>query len=291
MGDTSTTQARAYAGDPSQPLIMIWPGWGMGARYYRPLAEHLSAAGFPTAIGELRGQGESSARPSRSETWGYHDMVSEDYPRTVRGVKARLGLEPDHPTVLLCHSMGGQIGTLFLTRPECHELNVIGMIGVGAGTPYFKGFEGKNRWRLAIGAPLMRLTSTFIGYQPEGILDLAGYGMQARRHVIEWSHLALANNFNKVHTTDVPYPERLKEITPQVLLLRFAGDEDCPRASMDNLAAQIPRAHVQLEELPEELGHNRWARNPEAIVRRVQQWISAQSAGQDPNPHSAFRGS
>ncbi|WP_392452113.1 alpha/beta fold hydrolase [Corynebacterium dentalis] len=156
MPDGSTSSVRLFdansetSASPHKPLIVIWPGFGMGARYYDPIALELAARGYPTATGELRGQGSSTAVASRKKTWGYHDLASQDYPTTVRAAKKELGLAEDHPTLLLCHSMGGQIASLFLARPEAEMLNVQGMIGVGAGTPYYKSFSGDSEASVAV---------------------------------------------------------------------------------------------------------------------------------------------
>lgn len=90
----------------------------MGARYFRPTAQELADRGYPVVIGELRGQGRSSAKASRTARWWYHDTASQDYPGTICAAKEELGLPLDHPTVLLAHSMGGQVASLFLARPE-----------------------------------------------------------------------------------------------------------------------------------------------------------------------------
>lgn len=94
MPDGSITPVHFWSGG-TKPLVMIWPGFGMGAYYYRPIASELADRGFPVAIGELRGQGLSSARASRRNQWGYHDLASVDFPRQIEAVKAELGVPRD----------------------------------------------------------------------------------------------------------------------------------------------------------------------------------------------------
>ena len=64
--------------DGKKPLVILWPGFGVGARYYEPIAKELAARGWIIAIGELHGQGESTAAASRTQDWGYHDLASSD---------------------------------------------------------------------------------------------------------------------------------------------------------------------------------------------------------------------
>lgn len=78
--------------DGKKPLVILWPGFGVGARYYEPIAKELATRGWIVAIGELHGQGESTAAASRTQDWGYHDLASSDFPRTIRAVKRRLEL-------------------------------------------------------------------------------------------------------------------------------------------------------------------------------------------------------
>lgn len=111
MPDESTSQVRifeprdhGYEGplgtaesEIRRPLVVIWPGFGMGARYFDPMGRELASRGYHVASGELRGQGTSTARATRKHTWGYHHLASQDYPLTIRAVKQDLGLDADYP--------------------------------------------------------------------------------------------------------------------------------------------------------------------------------------------------
>lgn len=284
MADASTSSVRVFqgaslggdatSGTPvTAPLVVIWPGFGMGARYYDPIAWELVDRGYPVATGELRGQGTSTARASRFKRWGYHDLASGDYPRTIAAAKEAHGLAADHPVVLLCHSMGGQIASLFVARPEAAELNVVGVMGVGAGSPYWAGFNSPERWRLRYGTYLVRVTVALLGYQPAGVLDFAGYGCQAGPHLREWFRYAHTNRLMRLRGADMDYEAARRKVEVPVLLTRFVNDGDCPLGSAANLAADLPAASPQVEELPEKLGHNRWAREPVVAADRLEQFM------------------
>ena len=256
----------------ARPVIVVWPGFGMGARYYDPIAWELADRGFPVITGELRGQGSSTARASRKHKWGYHHLASGDYPRTIRAAKEALGVNRNHPTLMLCHSMGGQIGSLFLARPEAEELGIRGMMGVGSGTPYYKGFKGKQRMRLQWGTYQIMLNILLFGYQPAGALDLAGYGRQSGVQLREWFRYGQTNRLHKLRDQDMDYEEAKKSVRLPVLFTRCANDEDCPLASAQHLADELPAAQVKVEELDSQLGHNRWAREPKLVSDRLEEF-------------------
>lgn len=257
------------------PLVMLWPGFGMGASYYRPIARELAARGYPVATGELRGQGASTARATRAGRWGYHDLAAEDYPRTILAVKSHLSLPVDHPTVLLTHSMGGQVGVLFLARDDARELNVRGLFGVGSGSPHLPTFPTPMRRRLRLGTILLGRIGGSLGFWPGKVAgwDPVGYGRQSGQHMAEWRRLALHNTFAELGGADLDYPAAMREVELPVLLTRFANDLDCPRASSTALAEHLPKAGLRIEELAGDLGHNRWARQPQVTADRFERFL------------------
>ncbi|AIT60723.1 alpha/beta fold hydrolase [Corynebacterium doosanense] len=274
-GSVSALTVHRPADPSARPLIVVWPGLGVGASYYRPLVEELAARGFPAVCGELRGQGENTAHPERSQRWGYHDMAAQDYPLTIRAVKQELGLPEDHPTVLFCHSMGGQIATVFLARPEARELGVVAMYGVGSGSPHYPAFTNPTRNRVRYGSLFMRVVSKVLGYWPGTIAgkDIAGYGRQADPHMAEWSRFSWTNKLDKLSGADMDYPEEQKKIVVPILLTRYNNDDDCPIASCEAMAENLPAADVRIEQFEGDLGHNRWARQPVAVVDRLEAFV------------------
>lgn len=274
--DHGYTESHDAADDETRtPLVIIWPGFGMGARYFDPMGRELASRGYRVASGELRGQGNSTAKATRKHTWGYHHLASQDYPRTVRAVKRDLGLAADYPTVFLCHSLSGQIAPLFFTREEAAELNVQGFFGVGAGSPYYPGYFGTMRRKLRLGTILIRAIVTIFGYQPAGKLDLTGYGRQAKHQMLEWSKYSRTNEQRGLLGEDRDYEDAKHVLTIPVVLTRFDNDRDCTRGAVENLAASMPNADITIESYTEQLGHNRWARKPQKIADRFDDYVAA----------------
>ena len=271
---SSNRTSKSTANDSAKPLVIIWPGLGMGARYFDPMGRELATRGFLVASGELRGQGTSTAQATRAHTWGYHHLASQDYPLTIKSVKEDLGLAVDHPTVFLCHSLSGQIAPLFFTREEATKLNVQGFFGVGAGSPYYPGYSGSIRRKLRIGTVIIKAIVSAIGYQPAGILDLTGYGRQAKHIMLEWGKYSHTNQQRNLLGEDRDYEDAKHNLTIPFVLTRFDNDTDCTRGAAENLAAGMPNADIYIEEYPEQLGHNRWARQPEIIAHRFEKFVS-----------------
>ncbi len=59
--------------------------------------------------------------------------------------------------------MGGQIGSLLLARPEDRELGLIGLMGVGTGSPFARAFPNPERRRLRIGGLMMGTVGRILG--------------------------------------------------------------------------------------------------------------------------------
>ncbi len=276
--DTPRDAAAPAASAPApRGIVMIWPGFGMAARYYRPMARELARRGFWSVIAELHSQGGQTAVASRKSNWGYHDLASVDYPYAIALARREYARQyalstADSETVpvyLLCHSMGGQIATLYLSRPEA---DVDAVMMVGSGVPHYRNFSGKHRNRLLFGAPAMRLGAHLWGYWPGGRFDPAGFGRQAGYQVREWARFALTGRLLPKHT-DFDYEQAIGQVTTPVLITTCNGDYDCPPKSAQDLAARLHRA-AKFEFIEQRLGHNRWAREPETVANRFEQFLT-----------------
>ena len=105
-GHRWTLLARA----PQRPRArLLWlPALGVAARHYLPLAEALAARGVDTRLHEWRGNGSSSLRASRTQDWGYRELLALDLPASV----ATLPVD-GVPLLLGGHSLGGQLACCF----------------------------------------------------------------------------------------------------------------------------------------------------------------------------------
>lgn len=247
------------------PAALVLPGIAVGARYYRPLARALAAAGVDVAITELRGQGESTHRIGRrGGAAGYHESAAEDVPLALDALERELG---DRSVVLLGHSMGAQIGVYHLAR---HDPRVVGLVAVAAQSPFHRGFPRAMGRRLRLGAVLLPAIGAVAGHVPG-----AFFGAQGRvpaDRIRDWSGLA-ASGVMQPARADLDYPAALARVSVPVLSVAIAGDTLAPERAARGLLDLVPSARAEFEVEPTELGHNAWARNPERIVERVLAWM------------------
>src|SRR5262249_21023261 len=107
---------------------------GVPARYYRPFAGQLRAAGLAVAVADLRGTGASTPTPSRHSRYGYADLADD-----VGAVLEHLGPRLEgRRVVLLGHSVGGQACALYLARTEKPAADALALVAVGL--PWFRSY-------------------------------------------------------------------------------------------------------------------------------------------------------
>lgn len=251
--------------DPSRPAILVMPGIAVGARYYLPFARAMAAAGVDVAITELRGQGESTHRIGRrGGAAGYHESAADDVPLALDALGRELG---DRSVVLLGHSMGAQLGVYHLAR---HDPRVVGLVAVAAQSPFHRGFPGAVGRQLRIAATLLPAVGWLAGHVP-GRFFGAGGKVPADR-VRDWSTLVTKGVMQPARA-DLDYPAALARVTVPVLSVVIAGDPLAPEGAARGLLAMLPSARATMEVEETDLGHNAWARRPDAVVERVLGWL------------------
>jgi predicted alpha/beta hydrolase len=252
--------------DIARPVIVVMPGLGIPGGYFDPLAHALAARGFDVAVGEMRGQGDSRPRPTKSSTFGYHDLVAVDIPAIVSTALERF---TESTPYLLGHSMGGQLGALYAARARGR---LGGLILVAAGTPYFRNYSAARVPGMLAATTAMSSVAAVAGYWPGGRFDVGGFGPQSRVLLADWARLARTGRFDPAGA-DVDYEQRLARVTLPVLSIAIAGDERSPQAATEHLAGKLTAAELTRWTQPEPLGHNGWIRNPESTVDRIEKWL------------------
>lgn len=252
------------------PPILIMPAMGVPGGYYRPLAEALAAQGFPIVVGEQRGHGRSGVRPSRRVDFGYHDLLSEDWPAMVEATAGRF---PGARPVLLGHSLGGQLGLLHAgRRPRAFSAIVL----AAACSVHYRSYPGiaglAIRGYARFGPPLARIVGHFPGYW------LGFAGREAHGMIRDWGEEVLTGRYRLAgspHDDDA----LLAGIDLPVLAISLDTDRLAPRAAVDRLAgklsgARVERAHWRAADLGDPgFDHFTWVRRPAIVAERIAGWL------------------
>ncbi|MBF6297874.1 alpha/beta fold hydrolase [Nocardia amamiensis] len=251
--------------DAPRPVVVIVPGLGVPAGYYELFASGLAARGFDVAIGELRGNGDSRPKPSSTSTFGYHELVSVDFPAIFEVVRDQF---PDSTPYLLGHSMGGQLGVMYAARIRGR---LGGVILVASGTPYYRGYRGLSGPGMLVGTAAISLTANLAGFWPGDRVSM-GFGRQSKVLISDWARLARTGRFVPVGA-DIDYEKRIARLKLPVLSITMTGDELTPPSSAEHLLDKLPNAEVTRWRQPEALGHNGWIRQYTSTVDQIEKWL------------------
>lgn len=252
--------------DAPRPVIVVIPGLGVPGEFYGDFARELARRGVDVAIGELRGNGDSRPKPSAASTYGYHELVSVDFPAIFEAVRNRF---PDSTPLLLGHSMGGQLGVMYAARIRGR---LAGLILIASGTPYYRGYGGIARSAMLVGPAAVSLTANLAGFWPGDRITAGGFGRQSKVLIADWARLARTGRFVPVGA-DIDYDERIARLGLPILSITMATDDLTPRSSAAHLLAKLPKARVSTWHEPKPLGHNGWITDPESTVDRIEKWV------------------
>ncbi|MBO0855744.1 MAG: alpha/beta fold hydrolase [Nocardia sp.] len=276
MPDGSTVPVRFVAAsgphrhpisaDAPRQVIVIIPGLGVPGAYYADFAWELAGRGFDVAIGELRGNGDSRPAPGPASSYGYHELVSVDFPAIFQAVRTRF---PDSTPMLLGHSMGGQLGVMYAARIRGR---LAGLILIASGTPYFRGYRGIARSAMMVGPAAISLTANLTGFWPGDRITAGGFGRQSKVLISDWARVARTGRFVPVGA-DIDYDERISRLTLPVLSITMSADELSPRSASAHLLSKLPKARVSTWHEPKPLGHNGWITDPGSTADRIESWI------------------
>ncbi|MBB5914271.1 putative alpha/beta hydrolase [Nocardia transvalensis] len=257
---------RTITADAPRAVVVIIPGLGVPGVYYGDVASELAGRGFDVAIGELRGNGDSHPKPSADSAYGYQELVSVDFPAIFEVVRERF---PDSTPILLGHSMGGQLGTMYAARIRGR---LGGLILVASGTPYYRGYGGIARSAMLLGPTAISLTANVAGFWPGDRITAGGFGRQSKVLISDWARLARTGRFVPVDA-DIDYEERISRLKLPVLSITLQGDDLSPPTSAAHLLDKLPNARITTWHQPEAVGHNGWITAPRPTVDRIEKWV------------------
>jgi predicted alpha/beta hydrolase len=251
-----------YPDGGTGPLAVILPAMGVPARYYKPFAAELGAAGLAVTAVDLRGNGASTPTPARATRYGYADLADD-----IGAVRAALeARRAGRPLLLVGHSLGGQVGLIHAAT----EPGVSGIVLVAVGIPYWRAYPGRRKFGVLGMSQSIGAASALLGVWP-------GWGFggrQAGRVMTDWARTARTGGYGAAADAG------LARMTTPVLAVSVDGDTLVPRAVVDYLAgkltaAPVEREHFTAADLGAPVNHFTWTRASGPIVARIQKFAAA----------------
>ena len=258
--------------DERAPTVICMPAMGVSARFYEPLARNFVKKGLNVVTADLRGHGESGIRPGRKRDFGYGDMVVHDWPSIMDQVVKHF---PDSPRIILGHSLGGQLSTLYLSeKPE----KATGLVLIAAPSLYYRDWPFPRDLRILLMTHTFALIASVLGYHPGRKLHVGG--TEARRLIYDWARITRKGKYDMIRK-GVDYEKLSRDLEIPVLAISFSDDGFAPKPVADRLCQRMPLAELTRWHLTPEylgcssLGHFSWVKQSEHLTSMIKKWIEA----------------
>ena len=270
--DKTTNSVSVFETDhPNNTMCICLPAMGVRASYYKTFASELAMTGNTVVTSDWRGNGNSSQTASFKTDFGYEHYVT-DLDDIVHFCQQKF---PNKKIVLVGHSLGGQIQSLYISRfpKNCNQLVLI-----AANSVYYKGWDKKTSRKIKMAGMFFYPLSRLFGYFPGRIIGFGG--REARTVMKDWTHNLKTGNYN-LTASIFDYESALKEARPNILCISFEKDNlIAPKMAVINLLNKFSDAaskeHLHFTEdqigIPN-LNHFNWAKQPTPLVRIINEWI------------------
>ncbi|HVL02676.1 MAG TPA: alpha/beta fold hydrolase [Dongiaceae bacterium] len=269
--DGVLNRLRLYRAAHDRAVVLCMPAMGVRASFYRPLAVQLALAGWHVVTADLRGLGESGVRVKQGARFGYRELLEQDWPANLAGIRERF---PGLPVFLLGHSLGGQLNALYAAQ---NPQSVAGIIFSACGSVYFRGWPFPASLKILGQSQLLRGITEVVGYLPG---DKVGFGgTEAKGLIRDWANVALSGRYEPAGS-DFDYEAALKRLTLPVLALSYSDDDFAPASATRKLLGKMPQARItHIEWTPADLGaksigHNGWVKQNARVVKQIGDWMT-----------------
>jgi predicted alpha/beta hydrolase len=268
VGGTQAVEVFEPGGAPpvegisSGPIIVVLPALGIEARYYGRFARSLQKCGIGTALLDNPGHGESPVRADSVSDWDYFDLHNH----VCEAGRAIATEFPDHPLILLGHSLGGHLA--LMASPDIP--NVDSTIIVASGRSYWRDWPGLTAYKMRALIEFCGGLARAYGYFPG---DQVGFGgREAKTVMMQWASTTRTGAFQ---FGALDGDQLIARPGSPILGVRLEGDDWVPSASMRGLLAKASSRDVTFETwhgAPFGGDHNQWPAKPHWLVERIVNW-------------------
>ncbi|WP_296405595.1 alpha/beta hydrolase [Psychrobacter sp.] len=258
--DVPTTSSIQYIGSKFQyekdreTTIILLNALGVTRNKYSKVIEGLSAKGFTVVSADYPCCGENKPTINKSVDYDYNILVNEYIPKLIEAAKAH---NPNNQILLLGHSLGGHIATLYATS---YGQSVI---GVASGSVHYKSWEGKGRIRMLSAVATIKSLLAIYGYLPGYKIGLGA--KETKTLMTQWCQTALTGKFKFMTVSLTPKDGK-------GLYLNIDGDNFAPfksTQSLANLCAHSKVIQVKLDTKLKGNPHGIWIKNPKPVIDAI----------------------
>ncbi len=261
-----------HKNDSSLPVMICMPAMGVLSKYYEPLAIEMQKKGWIAITTDLRGNGHSSVKVSKTTNFGYHEMITYDWPAIISKAREKF---PNNPLFLIGHSLGGQLSTLYAS---INPNQVHGIVLIASGSVYFKGWNFPHNIGVLAGTQFASIISKLFGYFPGQKIGFAG--TEAKQVMEDWAHNCLTGRY-ELSNQSQNFEELLSNLEIPVLAISFLGDGFAPGRAVKNLCRKMNRASVTYIQLKSDvtdtnkLNHFNWVKYSNPVLSKIDEWLSS----------------
>jgi len=245
---------------------------GVLSKYYEPLAIEMQKKGWIAITTDLRGNGNSSVQVSKTTNFGYHEMITYDWPAIISKAREKF---PNNPLFIVGHSLGGQLSTLYAS---INPNQVNGIVLIAACSVYFNGWSFPHNIGVLVGTQCASIISKLFGYFPGRKIGFAG--TEAKQVMEDWAHNCLTGRY-ELSNKSQNFEELLSNLEIPVLAISFLGDGFAPGRAVKNLCRKMNRASVTYIQLKSDvtdtnkLDHFNWVKYSNPVLSKIDEWLSS----------------
>lgn len=270
---TSIDVFKNIVSPPSAPVCLITPALGVRGSFYKYLAFEMAQNGWNVATMDWRGNGKSSVKVSRETLFGFHEILTIDYPAIMEAIK---NVFPGNPLFLLGHSLGGQLNLLYSCL-STYPVN--GAVLLAGGSNFYKYLSFPRNYGRKMNYFLIQILTNLFGYFPGDRLGFAG--KESKTMILDWLHESLTGEYS-VRNCPYDFNRLLSELELPVLFISLNGDHFVTSSCARFLARKLKKAKTTVTELDasdynlniKKFTHFNWKNSPEPITKTINAWFN-----------------